>query len=124
MLRGATKPGSHDYPTASQGFVRVNGVDIGPLHSGWTPKGWAWAVRFELKSGEDAFPAEVRAELGGQGLLRLRWLALVVAGVTLYEERDGETVVLQAPSDLPMPAAHSEAVAESLPIPGEAREGE
>lgn len=118
-------PGSeaHDLPSATQGLVRVNGLEVGPLRPGLTPSGSGGAVGFELRTGAEAFPAEVRAELSGLGFIRIRWLEIVVAGVTLYEERDGKTLVRQSRSDLPMPAAHRDPGGE-LPIPGEAGEGE
>lgn len=119
LRREAPAPGSEDLSPLTQGLVRVDGVAVGPLRPGWIPWG-SGAVRFELKSGADAFPAEVRADLSGLGLIQIRWLALVVAGVTLYEERDGETVVLQARSDLPLPATPAGPTREDLPIAGAA----
>lgn len=121
---GTRRSTPSDLPVFTQGLVRVDGVEIGLLSPGWAPQGRGAMVGFELRSGEDAFPAEVRAELSVLGLRAIRWLALVVAGMTLYEERDGETVLLQARSDLPVPAARGDAAGEGLPIPGEAGEGE
>lgn len=119
MSRGA----ENDRPLFTQGLVRVDGVEVGPLRPSWAPWGSGGTVRFEPRSGEESFPAKVQAELSGLGFSRIRWLALVVAGVTLYEERDGKTVVQQSRSDLPVPVAHRDAGGE-LPIPGEAGEGE
>jgi len=107
--------GSHQQPTG--GEASVNGIEIGRLHpSPLIPN--HYFLSFDLRFAGGVVPVSVRAALSSNGFVRLSSLKLTVAGVTLYEERDGKGVVMRPASTLPISAGSDQAHGGGRPIPG------